>query len=126
MPTGILDSFQLVVGLYLLYVAAKGSGQLYRFGTMSEQTQAAIRRPLRIAYAVGGVIALAEFGLCALQSAMFTVTTTESGIVVTQNFSVAALPFLSYDLLSVLSAVLTLLVVALLVVIFIWMRRKSQ
>ena len=39
MPTGILDSFQLIVGLYLYYVAIKGSGQMYRFGDMDEETK---------------------------------------------------------------------------------------
>ena len=36
MPTGILDSFQIVVALYLFYIAFKGSGQMYRFGDMDE------------------------------------------------------------------------------------------
>ena len=39
MPTGILDSFQIVVALYLFYIAFKGSGQMYRFGDMVEETQ---------------------------------------------------------------------------------------
>ena len=68
MPTGILDSFQLIVGLYLYYVAIKGSGQMYRFGDMDEETERHIRRPLRIIYTVGGTLALIEFGLCALQN----------------------------------------------------------
>ena len=117
MPTGILDSFQIVVALYLFYIAFKGSGQMYRFGDMDEETQQQIRTPLRLLYAAGGLIALIEFGLC---------TADETGVTIVQNYSIDALPFLSYDLLSVLSAVLTALLVGLLVFIFIWMRRKSR
>ena len=109
MPTGILDSFQIVVALYLFYIAFKGSGQMYRFGDMDEETQQQI-----------------QFGLCCLQNSMFTRTADETGVTIVQNYSIDALPFLSYDLLSVLSAVLTALLVGLLVFIFIWMRRKSR
>ena len=125
MPTGILDSFQLVVGLYLFYVAIKGSGQMYRFGDMDEKTQLQIRKTLRCLYAVGGTLALAEFGLCALQNSMFTRTADESGVTITQNYSIEALPFLSYNLLSILIFSLTVLLVGLLAFIFLWMRRKS-
>ncbi|NLZ99439.1 MAG: hypothetical protein GX924_00160 [Clostridiaceae bacterium] len=126
MPTGILDSFQLIVGLYLYYVAIKGSGQMYRFGDMDEETERHIRRPLRIIYTVGGTLALIEFGLCALQNSMFTRTVDESGISITQNYSIDVLPFLSYNLLSILIFSLTVLLVGLLVFVFVWMRRKSR
>ena len=42
-------------------------------------------------------------------------TADETGVTIVQNYSIDALPFLSYDLLSVLSAVLTALLVGLLV-----------
>ena len=47
MPTGILDSFQIVVALYLFYIAFKGSGQMYRFGDMDEVSprKAAVQEP---------------------------------------------------------------------------------
>ena len=80
MPTGILDSFQIVVALYLFYIAFKGSGQMYRFGDMDEETQQQIRTPLRLLYAAGGLIALIEFGLCCLQNSMFTRTADETGV----------------------------------------------
>lgn len=126
MPTGILDSFQIVVALYLFYVALKGSGQMYRFGDMDEATQLQIRTRLRILYALGGLIALAEFGVCCLQNNMFTRTADAAGVTIVQNYSIPSLPFLSYELLSVVSAVLTALLVGLLAFIFIWMRRKSR
>ena len=85
MPTGILDSFQIVVALYLFYVALKGSGQMYRFGDMDEATQLQIRTPLRILYALGGLIALAEFGVCCLQNNMFTRPADAAGVTIVQN-----------------------------------------
>lgn len=126
MQSGILDSFQLIVALYLFYIAVKGSGQMYRFGDMSEETSRAIRTPLRLLYAAGGLIALADFGVCFLQANMFTSTVGEAGTVVTQNYTIAALPFLSYNLLSAVSTALTALLIGLLAFIAIWMHRKSR
>ena len=58
-----LDSFQLIIGLYLLYVAAKGSGTMYNFFDLPEEDQQRIKNPLRITYAVCGIIALTEAAL---------------------------------------------------------------
>ena len=126
MQNGVLDSFQIVVAFYLFYIACKGSGQMYRFGDMDEETQQQIRKPLRILYAVCGLIAFLDFLLCSLQNSMFTQTATETGTEITQNFVISAFPFISYNLLSVLSYILTALLVALLAFVVIWMRRKSR
>lgn len=79
-----LDSFQLIVGLYLLFIAIRGSGTMYNFFDLKDEDRASIVRPLRITYAVCGVIALAEAGLCmwygnggsGLSERSFTVITT--------------------------------------------------
>lgn len=126
MSTGILDSFQIVVALYLFYIAIKGSGQMYRFGNMSEVMQKKIRKPLRILYATGGMIALIEFGLCCLQNSMFTRTASETGVTTRQNYTIPSFPFLTYELLSIVSVVLTLLLIGLLVFVIAWMYRKSK
>ena len=126
MPTGILDSFQLIVALYLFYIAIKGSGQMYRFGDMDEEAQALVRKPLRVCYAISGFIALADFGVCCLQNSMFTRTAGEDGVQIVQNFTIDALPFLSYGMLTVISSVLIALLFGLLVFIVIWVRRKTR
>ena len=56
MSTALLDSFQLIVAGYLLYIAFKGNGQMYRFGNLSEADQAAVHKPLRILYAIGALL----------------------------------------------------------------------
>ena len=53
-----LDSFQLIVALYLFYVAIKGSGTMYRFFDLPEEYQHKTRTPLRIIYAACGVSAV--------------------------------------------------------------------
>ena len=53
----LLDSFQLVVGLYLVYVAVKGRGQMYRFENVPADRQASVRRKLRIFYAAAAAVA---------------------------------------------------------------------
>ena len=126
MSTASLDSFQLIVGLYLLYIAIKGKGQMYRFGDIPEEERQRIHRPLRLLYLLGGLIATAEFGVCTLQNSMFTRTVTDSGAVeISQNFALERFPFLTYDLLSVVSSVMTILVILLLAGIFVWLRVLS-
>ena len=125
MSTALLDSFQLIVAGYLLYIAIKGNGQMYRFGNLSEADQAAVHKPLRILYAIGGVIALAEFGITSLKSSMFTIVSTEAGSSITQNFSISGFSFLTYDLLGIISTVLNICLILLLMGIFIWLYRKG-
>ena len=125
MSTALLDSFQLIVAGYLLFIAIKGNGQMYRFGNLSEADQAAVHKPLRILYAIGGVIALAEFGISSLKSSMFTIVSTEAGSSITQNFSISGFSFLTYDLLGFISTVLNVCLILLLMGIFIWLYRKG-
>ena len=127
MTTASLDSFQLIIGLYLLYVAIKGHGQMYRFGDLSDADQKRVRRPLRFLYLAAGLVAMGEFGICSLQNSMFTRSVLEDGSVsITQNFSVEALPFLTYGMLSVISSVMTILIIVLLVGGFAWLRALSR
>jgi len=126
MTPALLDSFQLIVALYLLYLAVRGKGQMYRFGGIPEDKQPRVRRRLRAVYAAGGLIALADTGVGALQGRMFTVTAAGDGTVITQNFRVEALPFLTYRFLSITSSVLTGLVILLLAAAFVYLRRVSQ
>ena len=120
MPTAFLDSFQLIVAFYLFYVSIKGSGQMYRFFDISEEDQMRVRLPLRLIYAIAGIIALVESAVCMLQNQMFTQT------IIIQNFSIEVLPFLTYDMMSTISSALTLVIVLLLAGVVIWLRKLSH
>ena len=111
----LLDSFQLIVGLYLLYVAVKGSGQMYRFENVPADRQAAVRRKLRIFYAATAAVSLADFGVSYLMNTMFTVSAEGTETVITQNYTIPHLPFLTYDLLFTVSNILVIILVAMLV-----------
>ncbi|MEA4869134.1 MAG: hypothetical protein VB062_00695 [Christensenella sp.] len=126
MSTVFLDSFQLIVAIYLLYLAIKGKGKMYQFFDIPASEQAKTQKTLRTTYLVCGLLALLDAGLNMLQNSMYTQQAGESGVTITQNFSVAALPFLSYDLLSTLSSILTILIIAALAGVFIYLRKKSQ
>ncbi len=123
MSTALLDSFQLIVALYLLYVAIRGSGQMYRFVEESHPEYHIVRRRLRLIYLIGGIVAAADYGVNALQGQMFTRVAEDGGVRIVQNFTVEQLPFLSYDLLSVASTVLTTVLVILLMAVLFWLRR---
>ena len=122
----LLDSFQLIVGLYLLYVAVKGSGQMYRFENVPADRQAAVRRKLRIFYAATAAISLADFGVSYLMNTMFTVSAEGTETVITQNYTIPNLPFLTYDLLFTVSNILVIILVAMLVFAVVRLLRNGS
>lgn len=85
-----------------------------------------VRLPLRLIYAIAGIIALVESAVCMLQNQMFTQTITENGVIIIQNFSIEVLPFLTYDMMSTISSALTLVIVLLLAGVVIWLRKLSH
>ena len=121
-----LDSFQLIVAIYLFYVAAKGSGTLYRFGDLPEEEELRIRPKLRLIYFSCGLIALAETGVCMLQNSMFSLVQNESGgAEYIQNFQLEFLPSLSYQTLTAISSAMSFLIIIILVLTFAWIRKKA-
>lgn len=126
MSTMFLDSFQLIVAVYLLYLAIKGKGQMYNFFDIPKAEQPRIHKLLRTAYLVCGLLALLDAGANMLQNSMYTQQILESGTEITQNFTIASIPFLSYALLSTISTVLTCLIIAILVSVFVYLRIVSN
>ena len=99
---------------------------MYRFFDISEEDKMRVRLPLRLIYAIAGIIALVESAVCMLQNQMFTQTITENGVIIIQNFSIEVLPFLTYDMMSTISSALTLVIVLLLAGVVIWLRKLSH
>ena len=64
---------------------------------------------------------LSDFGICMLRNKMFTVEAAQEGVSITQNFTIDALPFLTYDLMNTVSRVLSLLALAVLIGSAIWL-----
>ena len=126
MGSGFIDSFQLLIGIYLLYMGVKGENLGSRLSGVPDQNEVKEPRALRGLYIVGAVFALSDFALCYLRNSMFTVEQGEAGLSVTQNFTVSALPFLTYDLMNKVSNVLSLLALAVLVISSIWLFRLSS
>ncbi|MBR4075207.1 MAG: hypothetical protein IKK22_07275 [Firmicutes bacterium] len=121
-----LDSFQLIIAIYLFYVAAKGSGTLYRFGDLPEEEELRIRPKLRLIYFSCGLIALFETGVCMLQNSMFSLVQGEGGSAeYIQNFQLEVLPGLTYTGLSTISSVLSGLIILILILTFLWIRKKA-
>lgn len=126
LSTVSLDSFQLIVAIYLFYVAIKGSGTLYRFGDLPEDEEIRIRPKLRLIYFSCGLIALAETGVCMLQNSMFTLVQSDQGTAeYIQNFQLDSFPFLTYQLMNTISSVMSFLIIAILVLTFLWIRKKA-
>ena len=122
-----LDSFQLIVAAYLLYIAAKGDGQMYRFFDLPKEEQPRVRRLLRTAYLVCGLLALLDAGANMLQNSMFSQRFAADGTAtVLQNFTLPSLPFVTYSLLSVVSTVLTCLIIGILACVFFYLRTLSK
>jgi hypothetical protein len=121
-----LDSFQLIVAVYLLYLAFKGKGQMYNFFDIPKSEQPRTHKLLRTAYLICGLLALLDAGANMLQNSMYTQQLLESGTEIKQNFTIAALPFLNYGRLSIISTVLTCLIIAILVSVFVYLRIVSN
>lgn len=121
-----LDSFQLIVALYLFYLVIKGDGPMYRFFDLPNDIQCKAKRTLRIIYLICGFLALIDAGLCILCNSMFSVVTTGGEVVITQNYFVSALPFLSYSFIETASYILIGLIVAILCGAFIWLRTLNK
>lgn len=121
-----LDSFQLIVAAYLLYVAIKGKGNMYRFFDIPQSEQQRIHKLLRTSYLICGLLALLDAGVNMLQNSMYSQQILDTGVEITQNFTVNALPFLSYSLLSGTSSVLTALIIFILAATFLYLRKVSS
>lgn len=124
MSHNFLDAFQLLIAAYLFYTALKGSGTLYNFPEVPKKKQSEVHRNLRIIYAVGGVIALIDGLASMVQNTMYRVTYTESSAEVTQVGTISGLSFLTYDMLSAISLVCTILIVALLIGTMIYVKKQ--
>lgn len=125
--TAALDSFQLIVALYLFYLVIKGDGPMYRFFDLPEGIQCKVKRTLRIVYLICGFLALLDAGLCILRNSMFSVVTASSGeAIITQNYSISVLPFLSYSFIETASYIIIGLIVAILCGVFIWLRMLNK
>ena len=121
MGTGFIDSFQLIIGIYLLYMGVKGENLGNRLSGTPDKNEVKEPVALRVLYIVGAVFALSDFGICMLRNKMFTVEAAQEGVSITQNFTIDALPFLTYDLMNTVSRVLSLLALAVLIGSAVWL-----
>lgn len=121
MGTGFIDSFQLIIGIYLLYMGVKGENLENRLSGTPDKNEVKEPVALRVLYIVGAVFALSDFGICMLRNKMFTVEAAGEGVTITQNFTIDALPFLTYDLMNTVSRVLSLLALAVLIGSAVWL-----
>ena len=121
MGTGFIDSFQLIIGIYLLYMGVKGENLGNRLSGTPDKNEVKEPVALRVLYIVGAVFALSDFGICMLRNKMFTVEAAQEGANITQNFTIDALPFLTYDLMNTVSRVLSLLALAVLIGSAVWL-----
>ena len=121
MGTDFIDSFQLIIGIYLLYMGVRGENLENLLSGTPDKNEVKEPVALRVLYIVGAVFALSDFGICMLRNKMFTVEAAQEGVNITQNFTIDALPFLTYDLMNTVSRVLSLLALAVLIGSAIWL-----
>ena len=110
----------------MFYVAIKGTGAFYNFPAIPKKKQEEVRKTLRIIYAVGGCVSLLDGAAAMLRNRMFTVTYKEEEAVITQNFTIGALPFITYDFLRMFSLICSISIVVLLLVILIYVNRQQK
>lgn len=126
MNNSFFDFFQLMLAVYLFYAAFNKNGSLYDFPNVPEERMVIIRPKLKRMFLTMGSIALADGLISFLKNRMFTLTVTETGSTLTQNFEINFLPFLTYDILNTVSTVLTVLMILFFVILFIWLRKVTK
>ena len=60
MGTGFIDSFQLIIGIYLLYMGVKGENLGNRLSGTPDKNEVKEPVALRVLYIVGAVFALSD------------------------------------------------------------------
>ena len=105
--TVTFDSFQIIIGVYFLYVAFKGEGTLYNFQDIPKNKQPVLRKKLRIIYFICALIALAEGALCLWQAS--------------QGYAL-----LSARAVNNISLAMSGCIVIILVAVFAWLRKLAN
>lgn len=121
-----LDAFQLMISFYLFFTAIKGKGTLYNFPEIPKIKLTALRNNLRTIYAAGGFICLLDGASSILQHSMFTTEYTETGVNIIQNYSLDGFPFITYELLSMISTICIGMILILLFGVIIYTRRQRR
>ena len=80
MGSGFVDSLQLIIGIYLLYMGLKGENLGNRLSGVPDRQEVKEPRALRMLYIIGGVFALSDFAICMLRNNMFTVEQTQTAV----------------------------------------------
>lgn len=126
MNSSFFDFFQLMLAVYLFYAAFNKNGSLYEFPDVPEEVQAEMKPKLRAMFLGAGCVALLDGAISFLKNRMFTVVNGDGTQTITQNFEIDWLPFVSYELLNTISTVLTVLLVAFFIFLFVWIRKKTK
>ena len=105
--TVTFDSFQLIIGLYFLYVTFKGNGTMYNFFDIPEKLQAKVRLRLRLMYGICALLALSEAGFC-----MWAASSGQTA------FSVKAV--------TNISSAMTVCIILILAGAFVWLRKLAN
>ena len=125
-PTAGLDAFQILVAFYLFYTAWTGSGTLYNFPGIPKKKAGIVRRNLRIIYIIGGVVSLLDGAVSMLLNNMFSVSYTEEGAEIVQNYTIDAFPFITYGMLRSISFGCIIFMLILLAGVFIYLRKQQR
>lgn len=127
MNAALLDSFQYIVGIYILYVAVKGKGNMYQFRNVRAADAELVRRRLRLIYFVIALLCFLDGAATSLQNVLFQISFLEDGTkVITQIAALDWWPTVSYSFLFNAVNVLIALIVLLLGLAFLTVRRHSD
>lgn len=123
----LLDSYQYIVCIYVLYVAIKGRGRLYEFGRVREADREKVRQILRGIYFAVALLCGLDGVVSNLQSSLFRVEYLEDGNkVISQVANLSWWPDVTYEFLFHSVSGIVGLIVALLLAVLLVVRRHSD
>lgn len=116
MATGFMEIFQLGIGVYVLYAALTNSEKLFEFSGFQFEDEEKVRRTLRALYLAIGSLAALDGLIGMARNYLFA----------SENPPQIALPaFITYDLLMTINWCMLGSVLALIVVVYVYMRKNS-
>lgn len=127
MNGALLDSFQYVVGAYVLYVAIKGRGRLYTFEKVRAADRETVRKILRGIYFAIASLCTLDAAASGLLNRLFSVRYLEDGSkVVTRLSQLSWWPDIPYAVLFHGISILVALIVAALIAALVVVKKHSD
>lgn len=126
MDHAILDSYQYIVGIYLLYVAIKGQGNMYRFEKVRSDKKVFVRKFLRGGYFFIALLCLLDGFTNSLMRSLFVIDYVDGIKTVTKVAELSWWKSVTFDSLNNIVTICIALILLTLISLLFVIRKYSH